>query len=158
MSIILQSWADQNEKETDVCDQHLERMLSKVYSGRQVERNNSSQHKIDHKIKGVNDHHGETQEEENFTQDDRKTENKTQECDFKIHEHNRNDEEHEQIKEFTGIEKEKIAEPENNKDEEIEKNEEIAMVEFQSEDNEKKAEVVGKVRNKEQAPKEQTAN
>ena len=157
-SIILQSWADQNEKEIDVCDQHLERMLRKVYPGRQVERNNSSQHNIDHKIKGVNDHNGETQEEENFTQDDRKTENKTQECDFKIHKHNRNDEEHEQIKEVTGIEKEKIAEPENNKEEEIEKNEEIAMVESQSEDNEKKAEVVGKVRNKEQVPKEQTAN
>ena len=158
MSIILQSWADQNEKEIDVCDQHLERMLRKVYPGRHLECNNSSQHNIDHKIKGVNDHNGKTQEEENFTQDDRKTENKTQECEFKIHEHNRNDEEHEQIKEVTGIEKEKIAEPENNKEEEIEKNEEIAMVEFQSEDNEKKVEVVGKVRNKEQASKEQTAN
>ena len=108
MSIILQSWADQNEKETDVCDQHLERMLSKVYSGRQVERNNSSQHKIDHRIKGVNDHNGETQEEENFTQDDRKTENKTQECDFKIHEHNRNDEEMNKLKRSLELKKRKL--------------------------------------------------
>ena len=127
-------------------------MLRKVYPGRQMECSNSSQHEIDHKIKGVNDHNGETQEEENVTQDDREAENKTQECDFKIHEHNRNDEEHEQIKEVTGIEKEKIAEPENNKEEEIEKNEEITMVGMQSEDNETKAEVVGKAENnKEQA-------
>ena len=91
---VLQSWADQNEKEIDICDQHLEKMLRKVYPGRQVECSNSSQHKIDHKIKGVNDHNGETQEEENVTQDDRKAENETRECDFKIREHNRNDEEH----------------------------------------------------------------
>ena len=139
---VLQSWADQNEKEIDICDQHLEKMLRKVYPGRQMECSNSSQHEIDHKIKGVNDHNGETQEEENVTQDDRKAENETQECDFKIHKHNRNDEEHQQIKENTGIEKEKVAEPENNNEEEIEKNEEIFMVELQSEDNEKKAEVV----------------
>ena len=31
-------------------------------------------------------------------QDDRKTENETQKCDFMIHEHSRNDEGHEQIK------------------------------------------------------------
>ena len=51
---------------------------------------------------------------------------------------NRNVEEHEQMKEDTGIKKEKIAKPENNKEEENEKNEEINMVELQSEDNEKK--------------------
>ena len=50
-------------------------MLRKVYSGRQVEYNNSSEHKIDHKIKGISDDNGETQEEENVTQDDRKAEN-----------------------------------------------------------------------------------
>ena len=48
------------------------------------------------------------------------------------------------MKEYTGIEKEKNAEPESNKEEEIEKNGEITMVELQSEDNEKKSEVVGK--------------
>ena len=43
--------------------------------------------------------------------------------------------------------------------EDIEKNEGITMVELQSEDNEKKAEVVGKAGNiKEQATKEQTVN
>ena len=108
-------------------------MLRKVYPGRQVECNNSSRHKIDHKIKGVNDDNGETQEEGKITQDDRKTENETQECDFKIHEHNRNDEEHEKIKEDTGTERYKNAETENNKEEEIVKNEEITMVELQSE-------------------------
>ena len=138
---------------------HLEKMLRKVYPGRQIECSNSSQHKIDHKIKGVNDPNGETQEEENATQDDRKAENETQECEVKIHEHSRNDEEHEHIMEDTGIEKEKIAEPENNKKEEIEKNEEVTIVELQSEDNEKKAEVVGKAsNNKEQATEEQTVN
>ena len=61
--------------------------------------------------------------------------------------------------EDTEIEKEKIAEPENNKKEETEKNEEVTMVELQSEDNEKKAEVVGKAsNNKEQATEEQTVN
>ena len=68
-------------------------MLRKIYSGRQVECSNSSHHKIDHKIKGVNDDIRETQEKENITQDYRKTENETQECEFKIHEINRNDEE-----------------------------------------------------------------
>ena len=92
---VLQSWADQKEKEIDICDQLLEKMLSKVYLGRQVECNNSSQHKIDKKIKGLDDGNRETQEEESITQDDRKTENKAQQRDFKIHEHNRNDEEHE---------------------------------------------------------------
>ena len=48
------------------------------------------------------------------------------------------------MKEYTGIEKEKNAEPESNKEEEIEKNGEITMVGLQSEDNEKKSEVVGK--------------
>ena len=123
-----------------------------------MEGSNSSQHDIDHKIKGVNDHNGETQEEENVTQDDREAENKTQECDFKIHEHNRNDEEHEQIKENTRTEKEKVAEPENNNEEEIEKNEKIFVVESQSGDYEKKVEVVGKADNEEQATKEQTIN
>ena len=74
-------------------------MLIKIYPGRQIERNNSIQHKIDHKIKWVKGDNVETQEEENITQDDRKTENETQECDVKIHEHNSNDEEHEQNKE-----------------------------------------------------------
>ena len=102
---VLQSWVDENEKEIDICDQHLEKMLWKVYSDRQVECKNSSQHKIDHEIKGVNDNNRQTQEEENITPDDNKTENKTQECDFKIHEHNRIDEEHEQNKEDNEIEK-----------------------------------------------------
>ena len=150
---VLQSWADQNEKEIDICDQHLEKMLRKVYQ-------DNSRHKIDHKIKGVNDDNKrETQEEGNTAQDNRQTENETQKCDFKIHEHNRNDEEHEQIKEVTGIEKEKNREPENNKVEEIVKNEEITMVELQSEDNKKKVEVVGKENNnQEKATKEQTEN
>ena len=104
----------------------MEKMLRKAYPGRQVECINSSQHKIDHKIKGVNDDNGESQEEENITQDDRKTENEAQECDFKIHEHNRNgDEEHEKHKKDTEIKKEENAEPENNKEQEIEKNEMI---------------------------------
>ena len=119
---VLQLWADQNEKEIDICDQYLEKMLRKVYPGRQMECSNR------------------TKEEENVTQDNKKAENEAQECDFKIREHNRNDEEHKQIKESTGIEKEKVAEPENNNEEEIEKNEEIFMFELQSEDNEKKAE------------------
>ena len=128
---VLQSWADQNEKKIDICDQHLEKMLRKVYPGRQMECSNSSQHEIDHKIKWVNNRNGETQEEEKVAQDDRKAENETQECDFKIHKHNRNDEEHVQIKENSRIEKEKVAEPENNNEEEIEKNEKIFMVESQ---------------------------
>ena len=65
-------------------------------------------------------------------------ENETQECDFKIHEHNRNDEEHEQITENTRTEKEKVAEPENNNEKGIEKNEKFFRVELQSEDYEKK--------------------
>ena len=70
-----------------------------------------------------------------------------------------NDKEHEQIKEDTGIEKEENREPENNKEEEIVKNEEITMVQLQSEDNEKKIEVVGKAgNNQEKATKEQTEN
>ena len=104
---VLQSWADQNEKEIDIHDQHLEKMLRKIYPGRQVECNNSSQHKIDQKIKGVNDNNRENQEERNITQDDWKTKDETQECDSKIHEHNKNHEEHEKIKKDTGIEKEK---------------------------------------------------
>ena len=95
-------------------------MLRKVYPGRKVGCIKSSQHKIGHKTKGVNDYNEETQEEEIITQDDRKTENKTQECDFKIHKYNRNDDKHEQNKKDTGIEKEKNAEPKNNKEEEIE--------------------------------------
>ena len=67
MLSVLQSWADQKEKEIDICDQLLEKMLNKVYLGRQVECNNSSQHKIDKKIKGVNDDNGETQEKESIT-------------------------------------------------------------------------------------------
>ena len=49
---VIQLWADENEKEIDICDQHLEKMLRKIYSGRQVECKNSSQHKINYKIKG----------------------------------------------------------------------------------------------------------
>ena len=59
-------------------------MLRKVYPGRQGAYNNNSQHKINHKIKGVNADNGETQEEENIIQDDRKTEDESQECDFKM--------------------------------------------------------------------------
>ena len=143
---VLQSWADENEKEIDICDQHLEKMLRKVYPGRQVEYKISSQHKIDHKIKVVNNNSGETQEEENVTQDDRKTENETQEHDFKIHECNRNDEEHEQNREYNETEKEKKAEPKNTKEEEIEKNEYIIMAEL-SKDEIKADEVVGKTDN-----------
>ena len=44
-----------------------------------------------------------------------------------------------QSKKDTWTEKKKIAEPENKKEEEIEKNEEITMVEFQLEDNETKS-------------------
>ena len=66
---------DQNKKEIDICDQHMEKMLRKIYQGRQVECINSSQHKINHIIKAVNDDNGEAQEEKNITQDDRKTEN-----------------------------------------------------------------------------------
>ena len=151
-----QSWGDQNKKKIDILDQYLEKMLRKVYPGRQVECNNSSRHKIDHKIKGVNDDKRETQEEGNIAQDNRQTENETQECDFKIHEHNRNDDEHEQIRD-TGIEREENRELENKKEEEIVKNEEITMVELQSEDNEKKVEVAGKANNNlEKATKEQT--
>ena len=155
---LLQSRAYQKEKKIDISDQHFEKMLGKVYQSRQVECNNSSQHKIDYKIKGVNNDSGETQEEENMTQDDRKTENETQQCEFKIHVHNRNDEKHEQNKEDTEIENEKNAEPENNKEEEIEKKEEIMIVELQLE-NENKAKAVGKANNnQEQATKEQTKN
>ena len=46
--------------------------------------------------------------EKNITQDDRKTGNETQECDLKIHEHNRNDDEHEQNKEDTKLKKKKM--------------------------------------------------
>ena len=114
-------------------------MLRKVYPGRQIECNNSSQHKIDHKIKEVNDDNGEIQEEETITQDYREKENETQECDFKIYKHNRNGEEHEKIKEDTGIEKEQNVEPDNNKKKENGKNEEITVVKLQSKDNEKKS-------------------
>ena len=143
---VLQSWADENEKEIDICDQHLEKMLRKVYPGRQVEYKISSQHKIDHKIKVVNDNSGETQEEENVTQDDRKTENKTQEHYFKIHDCNRNDEEHEQNREYNETEKEKKAEPKNTREEEIGKNKYIIMAEL-SEDEIKADEVVEKTDN-----------
>ena len=57
---VLQSWADQDEKEINICDQHLEKMLRKVYPGRQMECSNGSQHETDRKIKGVNNHNGET--------------------------------------------------------------------------------------------------
>ena len=101
---VFKSWVDQNKKQIDICDQHLEKILRKVYPVRQVECNKGSQLKIDQKIKGINDDKGETQkEEENITQNDRKTENETHEFDFRIHEHNRNDEEHEQNKEDTEI-------------------------------------------------------
>ena len=48
---VLESRADQNKKEIDICDQHLEKILRKVYPVRQAECNISSQHKIDPKIK-----------------------------------------------------------------------------------------------------------
>ena len=51
---VLQSWTDQDQKEIDIWDQHFEKMLRKVYPARQVEYNNSSQHKIGHKVKGIN--------------------------------------------------------------------------------------------------------
>ena len=51
-----------------------------------------------------------------------------------------------------------MAERENDNEEEIGKNEKILMAESQSEDYEKKAEVVGKADNQEQATKEQTIN
>ena len=52
-------------------------MLRKVYPGEQVKCNNSSQHKIDHKIKGLNNDNRKIQkEEENITQGDRKREMK----------------------------------------------------------------------------------
>ena len=92
-------------------------MLRMVYPGRQVECNKSSQHKLDYKMKRVNDEKRETKkEEENITQNDKKTKREAQECDFKIHEHNSNDTEHELNKEDTEIEKEKNAEPKNNKE------------------------------------------
>ena len=83
--------------------------MTKVYPCRQVECNKSShKNKIDHKIKWVNNDNGETQKEgENMTYNDSKTEIETPECDFRIHEHSRIDEEHEQNKEDTEIEKEK---------------------------------------------------
>ena len=90
----------------------------KVYPGRQVEYNNSSQQKIDHRIRGVNN---ETmrrlKRNKTLPKMTAKTENETQECDFKIKEHNRNDEEHEQNKKDNEIEKDKNGEPENNKEE-----------------------------------------
>ena len=46
-----ESRADQNKKEIDICDQHLEKILSKVYPVRQAECNISSKHKTDPKIK-----------------------------------------------------------------------------------------------------------
>ena len=45
---VLQLWADYNEKEIDICDLNCEKMLRKEYLGRQVEYNESRQHKIDH--------------------------------------------------------------------------------------------------------------
>ena len=63
-----------------------------------------------------------------------KTENVTLEYDFKIYEYNWNDEQHEQSKEDNEIEKEGNTEPENNKEETIEKDEDIKMIELQSED------------------------
>ena len=33
---VLQSWADQNKKEIDICDQHFENMPRRVYPGRQM--------------------------------------------------------------------------------------------------------------------------
>ena len=99
----------------------MEKILRKVYPGRQAECNNSSQDKIHQKIREVNYENGETQEEEKITQDDRKTENETQECDFKVYGYNRNDEEHEKNKQDNEIGKEENAEIVNNKEEEIEK-------------------------------------
>ena len=108
--------------------------------------------RIDYKIKGVNDGNGETQkEDEKTTQDGRKTANETQECDFQIHDHNRNDEEHHKNNEDTESEEEKNGEPKNYKEhhpnqreEENEKNEGIIILELQSKSNENKVEVAGK--------------
>ena len=47
---LLQSCADQNENERNVCEQHLEKISRQVFPVRQVECNNSSQYKINHKI------------------------------------------------------------------------------------------------------------
>ena len=60
----------------------MEKILRKVYPGRQVECNVSSQHKVDHKMKGVKDDNGETPEEEKITQDDRKIENEKRNVTF----------------------------------------------------------------------------
>ena len=83
---------------------------------------------------------------------------------LKLNDDNRNNEKHKQNKNGSKIEKEKNAEPQNKKEkhpnqreEEIEKDEEIITRDLQSEDKEKKAEVVGKAdNNKEQATKRQT--
>ena len=80
---------------------------------------------------------------------------------LKLNDDNRNNEKHKQNKNGSKIEKEKNAEPQNKKEkhpnqreEEIEKDEEIITRELQSEDKEKK---VGKAdNNKEQAAKRQT--
>ena len=82
---------------------------------------------------------------------------------LKLNDDNRNNEKHKQ-KNDSKTEKEKNAEPKNKKEnhpnqrgEEIEINEEIITRELQSEDKEKKAEVVGKAdNNKEQATKRET--
>ena len=52
----------------------MEKILRKVDPGRQVECKIKGQHKINCKIKRVNDDNGKTREEENMTQDYRKTE------------------------------------------------------------------------------------
>ena len=75
----------------------MEKILRKVYLGRQIEFNIRSQQKIDE--------NGKNREEENITQNDRKAEIKTEECELKIDEHNGKDEVDEQIKEYTGNEK-----------------------------------------------------
>ena len=64
-------------------------------------------------MKGINDENGKNREEENITQNERKAKIKTEKWEFKIDQHNGRDEEDEQIKEDTGNEKEKNAEPEN---------------------------------------------
>ena len=134
----------------------MEKMTRKIYPDRQVECINSSQHEIDHKIKGVNDDNGETQEEENITRMTGKQKMKHRNVTFITGMVMRNMST--ENKKDTEIKKDKNAEPESNKEEEIEKNEETVMVESQSED-EKKAEVVRKqiiTRNRQLRNKERT--
>ena len=83
----------------------MEKILRKIYPGRQIEFNIRSQQKIDRKIKGVKDDDGKNRENENIPQNDRKTEIKTEECELQIDDHNGKVEKDEKTKEYTGNEK-----------------------------------------------------